>query len=135
MKTAVNHADFNIIHLSLFLFNIRSTLDRGNPKGVCAHRDRKNRVPQRQKAAWHQSSSNRIAASLTTDESLHFKHQIFLIVEHCTTPTSPGNQTENTSVSSGKGTVRSNYSHQMSFMCPAPPTPVLLKDFWYRKRN
>lgn len=69
--------DFNILHLSLFLFNIGPTLDRGNPKGVCAHSGRKNWVPQRQKADLHQHSSNRITASLTTNASPYNKDQIF----------------------------------------------------------
>lgn len=69
--------DFNILHLSPFLLNIRPTLDRGNPKGACVHSDRKNWVPQRQKAALHQYSSNRITASLATNESPHYKDLIF----------------------------------------------------------
>lgn len=117
MKSAVNHVDFNILHWSLFLFNIRPTLDRDNSKGVFAHSDRKNWVPQRQKAALHQYSSSRITASLATSDSPHYKDLIFNKWKSCTTPTSWGNQTENTLVSSGTDTVRSNHSHHMCHSC------------------
>lgn len=135
MKLLFNHVDFNILHLPLFLFNIRPILDRGNPKGACVHRDRKNWVPQSQKAAQHQSSSNMISAHSWQMKALTAKVQFLNSGTLHHAHLSWESNRKHFTVSSDRRCQEQLQPSHVSFVCHVPHIPALFTEFWYRKRN